>query len=103
MILSYFSLFLAVLCTAFGQFFYKKFALTKDRKYYIFTIILFLLIPIFSFLSLQNISIDIVYIFTALTIFIVMVLSRIFLDERINITTYIGVALILIGVIIYAI
>ena len=101
MILSYFALFIAVFCTALGQFFYKKFSLTRNKKYYLLTIILFLLTPCFSFIALQNISIDIVYIFTALTIFIVIFLSRFFLKEKISTRIYIGIFFILIGVIIY--
>lgn len=103
MIFSYFCLIAAILSTAFGQFFYKNYVITKVKWYFMATIILFLITPIFSFFALQNISIDVVYIFTALTIFIVMILSRIFLKERIKQNTYIGVFFILVGVIIYAI
>lgn len=103
MILSYFSLIAAILCTAVGQFFYKKFSLTKNRKYYLLTMTLFLLTPVFSFIALQNIPIDIVYIFTSLTILIVLILSGLFLKEKIMPRVYIGVFFILIGVIIYGI
>lgn len=103
MILSYFSLFSAVLATAFGQFFYKKYALTSHKAFYYATILLFLLTPIASFLALQNIPVDVVYIFTSLTIFIVLLLSKYFLAENIPFRTYTGVTLIVIGVIVYGI
>ena len=103
MMFSYFFLISAILSTAFGQFFYKKYSLTGKRKYYSFTIFLFLITPVFSFFALQQISIDIVYVFTALTIFVVMLLSKIFLKEDIQRNTYKGVFLILVGVVIYAI
>ena len=102
MILSYFSLFLAILATAFGQFFYKKFALTKNRKYYFITISLFVFVPFLNFIALKNIAIDIVYIFTSLTIFLVLLFSKLFLHEQILLQTYKGVSIIILGVIIYA-
>jgi multidrug transporter EmrE-like cation transporter len=102
MILSYVSLFLAVLCTAFGQFFYKKFSLTKDKKYYIFTIALFVLVPLFNFIALKHISLDIVYIFTSMTILLVVLLSKYFLNEYIKQRSYNGIILIIIGVMVYA-
>jgi multidrug transporter EmrE-like cation transporter len=102
MIFSYVCLASAILSTAFGQVFYKKYISTKVRMYYIVTIILFIITPIFSFFALKSISIDVVYVFTSLTIFIVMVLSKFFLREQIEINTYIGVFIILVGVIVYA-
>ena len=103
MTFSYFFLISAILSTAFGKFFYKKYSVTGIKKYYVFTILLFLSTPVFSFFALQQISIDIVYVFTALTIFVVMLLSKIFLKEDIEQNTYKGVFFILLGVIIYAI
>lgn len=103
MIFSYLSLGVAILSTALGQFFYKKFSLRKKYKYYIIAIVLFLLAPIFSFIALQNISIDIVYMFTSLTILLVLLFSRFFLKEDIDLKTYYGILSIIIGVIAYGI
>jgi len=102
MIISYLGLTCAILSTAFGQFLYKKFINTALKKFYFGSILLLLLAPIFSFFALKNIPIDIVYIFTALTVLIVMILSKVFLNEKNSFSTYLGVLLILIGVVLYA-
>ena len=102
MVFSYLCLFAAIISTALGQFFYKKYALTSERQYYLLTVCLFLITPVCSFFALKTIPIDIVYISTSLTIAFVVVLSRVFLNERINKRRYIGVGLILLGVLFYA-
>jgi len=98
---SYFYLFLAISFTTLGQLSYKVFSLTSIRKYYYLSIVLFLLTPIASFMALRNLAIDIVYVSTALTIFAVTVLSRFLLKEKIQGRNYVGVFLILLGVILY--
>lgn len=102
MIVSYFCLFAAIIATALGQFFYKKYALSNERQYYILTVFLFLITPVCSFFALKTIPMDIVYISTSLTISFVVVLSRVFLNERINKRRYFGIGLILLGVLFYA-
>lgn len=103
MAISYFSLFAAIFSTALGQFFYKKYALSSKRQYFILTILLFLITPVCSFFALKNIPIDIVYVSTSLTIFIVVIFSRVFLNERIDKQRYLGIGLILLGVVLYAV
>ncbi len=103
MILNYLFLILAIFCTAVGQFFYKKYSLTNKYYFLVLTIVLFVMTPVFSFLALKKIAIDIVYMFTSLTILIVLGLSIIFLKEKIELKTYIGILFIIVGVIVYGI
>jgi len=91
----------AVLTTALGQFFYKKFALNKKKIYLIISVSLFAMVPLFNFIALKEISIDIVYMSTSLTIILVIFLSKVFLNEKVDIKLYSGVLIILLGIIIY--
>jgi len=91
----------AVLTTALGQFFYKKFALNKKKIYLIISVSLFAIVPLFNFIALKEISIDIVYMSTSLTIILVIFLSKVFLNEKVDIKLYSGVLIILLGIIIY--
>ena len=101
MSLNYIFLTFAIFTTAFGQFFYKKYSLSHNYKYFYLTIILFIVTPIFSYMALKKLPIDIVYMFTSLTILLVLLLSKIFLNEKIAPKTYIGVVFIILGVILY--
>lgn len=101
MIFSYLFLFCAIFATALGQLFYKKYQITKNFKFYILSIGLFLSIPMFNFLALIQIKVDIVYMFTALTIFLVVLMSKVFLNEKISKQRYCGIILIILGVLIY--
>lgn len=92
----------AILSTAFGQFTYKKYAISSNKIYYWQTIVLFLLVPILSFKALQFFTIDVVYMSTSLTILIVLFLSKYFLHETIDQQSYWGIFYIILGVIIYA-
>lgn len=101
MFFNYLFLLGAILSTAFGQVFYKKYTTSRNQIYLITTVSLFVLAPIFSYIALQNISIDVVYVFTALTVFIVMLLSKFFLKEVIKKKTFQGVFLVLLGIVLY--
>ncbi len=101
MINPYLFLLFAILLTALGQFCYKKFSLTQNRLYFYLTILLFVATPVFSFLALKGISVDVVYMFTSLTILIVLILSKTLLNEEITFRAYIGVLFITLGIIFY--
>jgi len=103
MSLNYIFLTFAIFTTALGQFFYKKYSLSHSYKFFYLTIILFIVTPVFSYMALKKIPIDIVYMFTSLTILIVLFLSKIFLNEKIASKTYVGVIFIILGVILYGI
>lgn len=93
----------AILSTALGQFFYKIFALNKKKYFFYLTILMFVLIPFFSMLSLKYYSVDVVYMFTALTILLVVLLSKLFLNEVIRKNQAIGIVFIILGVVLYGI
>jgi len=99
---SYLFLTCAIFSTAFGQVFYKMYTRDYNNIHFVITISLFLFSTIFSFMALQKISIDVVYVCTALTVFIVMLLSKFFLKEDIKKKTFQGVFLVLFGVVLYA-
>lgn len=99
------SLFLvsAIISTALGQFFYKIFSSTQKISFFYLTVFTFILAPVFNMLALKFYSVDIVYMFTALTILLVVLLSKFFLKEQVARKQVVGVGLIILGVIIYAI
>lgn len=99
--MNYIFLISAILTTAIGQFFYKKYAINGNIKFLIITLFLFIITPIFSFLALKKIPIDIVYVSTSLTILVVVALSKFLLNESIEKKTYLGILFIIIGVVIY--
>lgn len=99
------SLFLisAIISTALGQFFYKIFTLYRKKYFFYLTILMFIFTPLFSMLSLRYFSIDLVYMFTSLTILLVVVFSRFFLKEQITKKQAIGIGFIILGVVLYGI
>ena len=92
-----------IVSTALGQFFYKIFILDKKKFFFYLTVFTFIMAPIFSMLSLKYYSIDIVYMFTALTILLVVLLSRFFLKEKITKKQVLGIGFIILGVVLYGI
>lgn len=99
----YASLLLAIMATAFGQFYYKKYSLSKQISFLVLAIVMFISAPVFSYLALKELSIDTVYMFTSLTILVVIGLSKYYLNEKIDRQKVIGILLILIGIIFYGI
>lgn len=98
---SYYFLAFALLSTAFGHFFYKKYFFEKKYFFILFSIFLFFLTPIFSFLALKKIALDIVYISTSLTIIITMMLGRFFLDEKLTKNQILSCFVIILGIVVY--
>lgn len=102
MTIQYLYLALAITCTATGQFFYKKHAIRPTLKYIASAVSLFVATPLFSYLALRTLSIDLVYISTSATILMVMLLSRFALKEESHPRHWLGCCLIATGIIIYA-
>lgn len=102
MTIQYLYLALAITCTATGQFFYKKHAISPALRYIASAITLFIATPAFSYMALRTLSIDLVYISTSATILMVMLLSRFALKEESLPRHWLGCSLIAIGIIIYA-
>jgi len=100
--MSYFFLALAILCTSLGQFFYKLFALNKKKSFLLVTLFLFGGVPVFSYMALKGLGIDIVYLSTTVSIVIILILSKCFLGEKIDRQKIMGSFLIIVGITCYA-
>ena len=88
MISHYISLIFAILLTSTGQLLFKFYYNTKIKKYLLFTLITFILVPISSFYALSGLSIDIVYMSTSITIVIVLFGGYFLLKEKLIITLF---------------
>jgi drug/metabolite transporter (DMT)-like permease len=61
----------------------------------------FLAVPLFSYLALIHLTLAFVYMSTALTHVMVLILSRMFLKEHITCRQYLSIVLIVIGIVIF--
>ena len=98
---AYIFLFLAVLCTSLGQLTFKMYKNSKLRKYLILAIVLFVVTPVFSFIALKSIGLDVVYMFTSLSIVLILVFSHWILKEKITFSQVLGAAVLIAGIILY--
>lgn len=94
-------LFAALLATAAGQLTYKLYYLRKARWLLAATAGLFLLAPFFSYLAQRELSLDVVYMATALTIVMVMLGSVLWLGEKLQRRHIWGAILIISGILLY--
>lgn len=92
---------LAVCSTSFGLMTYKKYMLNKQQSFLFITVALFLLAPVFNFIALKSLTIDVVYMATSLNGLVVLYLSRCFLKEKTTKNQFYGALLVFIGVTIY--
>ena len=99
--MSYLFLMAALLATAAGQLTYKLYYLRKARWLLAATAGLFLLAPFFSYLAQRELSLDVVYMSTSLTIVMVMAGSALWLGETVQRSHYWGAALIIGGILLY--
>lgn len=99
--MNYVCLIFAVTATAFGQFFFKRFQLSQKRTDLFAALTLFVITPGLSYCALRTIAIDTVYVFTALTILLVMLLSHFYLGESISQRARLGAIFIIAGVVLY--
>jgi drug/metabolite transporter (DMT)-like permease len=91
----------AVLVSAAGQVQFKIYALNRSKWAFVSTVILFLLAPIFSYLALKGIGVDAVYMATSLNTFIVLLLSKYLLDERVQRGQLVACLVVVAGVVVY--
>ncbi|WP_345989433.1 EamA family transporter [Sulfurimonas sp. HSL1-2] len=94
---------LAILATAFGQYSFKRYKMTRRGLFIAVALTLFVLTPVLSFCALKQIPVDTVYMFTSLTILVVLLLSHFSLKETIPFQKLIGAGFILAGVVLYGI
>lgn len=95
------SLVFALLLTAVGQLLFRMSFVYNKKGYLAASLSTFLAVPFFSYLSLLNLTLSLVYMSTALTHVLVLVFSYIFLNERIPDTQYLPISLIIIGIIVF--
>lgn len=95
------SLAVALLATSIGQLLFKLHYQRPGSRYLYGALGTFILIPPVTYLALINISLAAVYMSTALSNILVLVMSRIVLKERITRRHAIAATLIIIGIIVF--
>lgn len=95
------SLFFALLFTALGQMLFRMHFLRTGKKYLIAALVTFMAVPICNYLALLNLTLALVYMSTALTHVMVLMMSHFFLKERLTIKHYISMSLIVLGIATY--
>ncbi len=101
MIEFYIYLFNALLFTAIGQLLYKYYYRKKNKVFLGLALVFFVLVPFFNYKSLVGLSIDTVYMATAITIVVVMLFSVLLLKEKVHKYQLLGSIFILMGIIVY--
>ena len=101
--MSWLCLMMAVVSTAIGQYNLKRYKLHDKRSLLAMSLLFFIVTPMLSFCALRTIAVDTVYVFTALTIIVVVLLSHFGLKEPIGKQKLAGAGLIVFGVMIYGI
>jgi drug/metabolite transporter (DMT)-like permease len=97
----YFFLALALVTASLGQVMYKSYSKKNSYSQLFGCIFCFCLTPVASYLALKGIGLDVVYMATSLNSFIIIVLSKLFLEENINRHQLIGAVFIFLGVVVY--
>ena len=92
----------ALLAGSLGQVVYKRYAHDRRLVWFLSAVVLFGLTPMCSWAALRHLSIDVVYVATSLNAFIILLLSKWLLGEEVNRHQVIGVALVFVGMLIYA-
>lgn len=92
----------ALTATALGQVCFKLFFKNKQYHYLIMAIALFCIAPLCSYVALGELSVGFVYMSTALTIVMVVLLSAFVLGECLTRDHGIAMLMIVAGVVLYA-
>lgn len=98
---SFVALVFALMATAVGQLLFKMYYVRGKKIYLTAAFGTFVMVPLFSYLALLNLTLAYVYMSTALIHVMVLYLSYWFLREELAPTQYISVALILVGIIVF--
>jgi len=91
----------AVVLTAVGHLFYRRYTVSKNTMLLILTGATFVLIPVFSYLALRDLTIAQVYLCAAAAPVLTTLGAGIFLKEKINRHHVIGLLLITTGTFMY--
>ena len=93
---------LSFLGVVFGQFFYKRDSMTKDRLWLIIGLVLFCAAVPGNMIAARDLGIGKVYVGQSLTYILAPLLGMVFYDEPVARTQWKFFALIMVGIIIYA-
>ena len=93
----------SLISTAGGMVMFKHYYRSRDRLHFAYSILLFAAVPLTTFVALQGLTLGLVYMSTAATHVLVLVMSFFFLGERIPPRVLPGVALILAGILVYGV
>ena len=99
--ISIFTLVLCIFFTTFGHYYFKIFFKKKKTKQLIKAIFLFLCTPIFVNISLKNLSLSTVYTSMAFINVLILMISKNFLNEKINFNKYLGSLFIVVGIVLF--
>jgi drug/metabolite transporter (DMT)-like permease len=91
----------SLLCTAVAQLAFKAYARKPDRWLLAVTIGLFVLVSYANYNALRGLPLGTVYVATAVSQLLVVLLSLVMLGERYTPRQYIGFAVVLLGVVVY--
>ncbi len=84
-----------------AQLLFRMYHVKSSSIFLIGALILFLLVPFFSYFSLINLPLSFVYMSTALTHVLVLLLSNYFLKEVISMKQRIAISIIIVGIIMF--
>jgi len=100
--MGYLYLILAILGTSFGQIMLKKHSMQEKKisLYLLISLVLFISVPFFIYLSLLYINFIIVFLSDAISIIAIVILSSVLLNETIDKNKAYGIIFILMGMII---
>lgn len=92
---------LAIAATAAGQLLFKRASVKRSRTLTLAAIVAFCIAPAAAYLALHSLSLATVYISTAISQFIVVVTSITIFGERYDARQWTGLAMIIVGVVIF--
>lgn len=92
---------LAVIFTALGQLLYKLYFSRKKRYIVVLAVLCFILVPLFNYQALTELTIDIVYLSTSVKVALVLLFSYLFLGENITKQQIYSSLFIVAGIILY--
>lgn len=101
LMISIFGLVVSIFCTSVGNILYKVYAIRRMPFLLVFALICFIITPFTTRLALRGLSLDIVYMSASVSLIFVVYLSNKLIKEKIGLMQYIGIFILLIGIIIY--
>lgn len=91
----------ALIFTAIGQLLFRLYYVRANKKYLAAALGSFVVVPLFSYIALLNLTLAFVYMSTALIHILVLSMSRVFLKEQLTRKQIISMSLIVMGIIVF--